>query len=83
VEIVQLLVPVLINWLTLDLAGTGCMLSVWEEKGSRLNWSSITIQFWHDAIDKINLDIQLEIGKLWLTKFTIIIVSQIKKNMLF
>jgi len=31
------------------------MLRVWEENGSRLNWSSITIQWRHEASDRMNL----------------------------
>lgn len=44
--------------LTIDLAGTGWMLRLCEETGKMLNWSSITMQFLHDARESKNLQCQ-------------------------
>lgn len=44
--------------LTIDFAGTGWTFSMCEETGKMLNWSSITMQFLHDARDSKNLQCQ-------------------------
>lgn len=44
--------------LTCDCGGTGVMFATWLEMGKIFSWSSITMQFLHEARDRMNLSSQ-------------------------